>query len=92
MLTAEEVWAYCENESTYGYPCRTNGCPHCGGIMSYCSSLTDNQVQNVLCDEAKRATNNDCPAEALYYEAREECVRRGIEPDDVLAERDLVAP
>lgn len=31
-LTAREiVWAYCENEVTYGYPCRTEGCPHCGG-------------------------------------------------------------
>ena len=60
--------------------------------MTFCTSLTNVQVENVLCDEAKRATNNDRPAEALYYEAREECVRRGIEPDDILAERSIVAP
>ena len=22
-------WSYCENESAYGYPCRTPHCPHC---------------------------------------------------------------
>lgn len=31
-LTPQEIaWAYCENEMHAGYPCRTEGCPHCGG-------------------------------------------------------------
>ena len=31
-LTPRDIaYAYCENEVTYGYPCRTEGCPHCGG-------------------------------------------------------------
>lgn len=34
-LTVEDrsvtTWPYCENESNYGYPCNTDGCPHCGG-------------------------------------------------------------
>ena len=34
-MTPEEIaWAYCENESTYGYPCLTKGCPHCGGTIT----------------------------------------------------------
>jgi len=32
ILTADEIaYAYCENESQYGFPCRVSGCPHCGG-------------------------------------------------------------
>ena len=60
--------------------------------MSYCRTLTDNQVQNVLEDEATRCrtiTNHD---KALYYEAREECARRGYEPDEVLRERGVNKP
>ena len=31
-LTPEEIaYAYCENEIYAGYPCRVEGCPHCGG-------------------------------------------------------------
>jgi hypothetical protein len=27
----ETAWEYCANEIYAGYPCRTEGCPHCGG-------------------------------------------------------------
>lgn len=59
--------------------------------MSYCTSLTDNQVINVLKDEKSRMERNpegdvhDAAVE-LYHEAREECLRRGIEPDQELRE------
>ena len=30
--TGKEIaYAYCANEIYYGYPCRVEGCPHCGG-------------------------------------------------------------
>ncbi len=56
--------------------------------MSYCSSLTDNQVINVLRDEKSRMERNPegdahDGAVELYQEAREELLRRGIEPDEV---------
>lgn len=50
--------------------------------MTYCNSLTDNQLENVLLieyDRKERGEDRD-----LYVEAREECLRRGIEPDQVL--------
>ena len=31
MTPEEVVWEYCANEMHSGYPCRTEGCPHCGG-------------------------------------------------------------
>ena len=53
--------------------------------MSYCRTLNSQQVLNVLEDEANRASQGGDMS--LYYEAREECVRRGFNPDDVLRER-----
>jgi hypothetical protein len=32
MTNDERAQAYCENESMYGWYCRTAGCPHCGHI------------------------------------------------------------
>lgn len=59
--------------------------------MSYCASLTNSQVVNVLRDEKSRIDRHpDGPADVLetarelYQEAREECLRRGIEPDGAL--------
>ena len=60
--------------------------------MAYCSTLNDSQVQNVLCDEAEKApmaSGDDC---TLYYEAREECAKRGINPDMVMRERGVKRP
>jgi hypothetical protein len=62
--------------------------------MSYCSTLTDNQVRNVLCDEASRFQRHGAGdvaegAKELYYEAREECARRGIDADEELRERGI---
>lgn len=31
LTPQETAWAYCENEIYSGYPCRTEGCPYCGG-------------------------------------------------------------
>lgn len=53
--------------------------------MTYCSSLTRNQLLNVLRDENERRKRGGEVGEAaqeLYQEAREECIRRGIEPDE----------
>jgi hypothetical protein len=50
--------------------------------MTYCKTLTDAQLENVLLmeyDRKERGGDRD-----LYQEAREECIRRGIEPDEVL--------
>jgi len=58
--------------------------------MTYCSSLTNRQLVNVLNDEKnrmKRFPVNDgvyLAAKGIYHEAREECLRRGIEPDEAL--------
>ncbi len=65
--------------------------------MSYCSSLTDAQLENVLCDEADRINRHKTGSVAegaweLYQEAREECCGRGIDPDDVLSERGVRKP
>ena len=30
-IKREIGWAFCENELWHGYPCGTEGCPHCGG-------------------------------------------------------------
>lgn len=54
--------------------------------MSYCSSLTSGQLLNVLRDEHSRMERHPegdvhDGAVELYHEAREECLRRGIEPD-----------
>lgn len=61
--------------------------------MTYCDSLKDFQVKNVLLDEWDRIKANPWPnsevgqgAKELYQEAREELLRRGIEPDEVLFE------
>ena len=32
MTNKEIAQMYCENESQYGWYCRTDGCPHCGHI------------------------------------------------------------
>jgi len=57
--------------------------------MTYCSSLTTRQVENVLKDEDHRRKHSTGDvwqaAEELYKEAREELLRRGIEPDEVLS-------
>ena len=35
-MTPEQIaFAYCENERHSGYPCLIEGCPHCGGKMSF---------------------------------------------------------
>lgn len=59
----------------------------------YCTSLTDNQVINVLNDEYKRMRNHPegeihDGAKTLYHEAREELLRRDIEPSDELVIED----
>lgn len=51
----------------------------------YCTSLTNSQVINVLNDEYKRMRNHPegeihDGAKTLYHEAREELLRRDIEP------------
>ena len=60
--------------------------------MSYCSTLTDAQVQNVLCDEAEKAPMRSGNDLSLYYEAREECAKRQIDPDMVMRERGVKKP
>ena len=63
--------------------------------MSYCRTLTNAQVQNVLCDEFERYRRFGKQGEVseaaleLYHEAREECARRGIDPNMVLIDRGL---
>lgn len=49
--------------------------------MTYCNTLTDSQLENVLLieyDRKERGGDSD-----LYYEAREECVRRDIAPQSL---------
>lgn len=54
-LTPQEiVWAYCENEMYSGYPCRTKGCPNCGG-PEHADKVVD-QVQ-----EWMKRTKNEKP-------------------------------
>ncbi len=50
--------------------------------MTYCHSLTNAQLQNVLVKEYDRreAGGNS----ELYHEAREECARRNIDPDTII--------
>jgi len=49
--------------------------------MTYCSTLTDMQVANVLAKEkSHKEQGGDL---SLYYEAREELARRGIDPEHV---------
>ena len=49
--------------------------------MTYCSTLIDTQVMNVLAKEASlKEQGGDL---SLYYEAREELARRGLDPDHV---------
>lgn len=50
--------------------------------MTYCSTLTDAQLENVLIQEHDRHRRMGCSE--LYVEAREECLRRGMEPDEIL--------
>lgn len=50
--------------------------------MTYCKTLTNEQLENVLLIEYDRKERGG--DRALYQEAREECLRRGIEPDQVL--------
>ena len=64
--------------------------------MSFCRNANDSQLRNILCDEARRYHAHTDPrfpnepsalavaAKELYQEAREECARRGIDPDEVL--------
>ena len=58
--------------------------------QSYCRQCTNNQLKNVLVDEANRwnRTNGEGEvaqaARELYWAAREECARRSIDPDEVL--------
>ena len=60
--------------------------------MTYCSTLTDRQVINVLCDEAQKAPMRTGDDKSLYYEAREECAKRGIDADQELRERGIKKP
>lgn len=60
--------------------------------MTYCSTLKNFQVENVLCLEAEKANERGGGDLSLYYEAREELARRGIEPDYVLRERKIRKP
>jgi hypothetical protein len=63
--------------------------------MTYCRTLTDYQVKNVLCDEADRYHRHEGQGEVavaameLYHEAREELQARGINPDDILRENGI---
>lgn len=50
--------------------------------MTYCETLTDAQVENVLLLEHDRKERGG--SRELYDEAREECLKRGIDPDEVL--------
>ena len=60
--------------------------------MTYCRTLTDYQVKNVLVNEADRYHRHEGQGEVavaameLYHEAREELQARGINPNDVLRE------
>lgn len=61
--------------------------------MSYCTDLKIYQVINVLNDEYQRMKNHPegdvhDGAAKLYQEAREELLRRGVEPDDELRQVD----
>ena len=67
--------------------------------MTYCSSLTDTQVKNVLIDEANRINGIEDrtskvreAAEDLYFEAREELAKRGINANIVLFEAGVNKP
>lgn len=50
----------------------------------YCRTLTNGQLENVLLIEYARYTRGE--DENLYREAREECSRRGMDPDTVIME------
>ncbi len=52
--------------------------------MTYCSSLTNVQLENVLCIEHDRKERGGDVT--LYVEARAECCRRGMDPDYILEE------
>ena len=65
--------------------------------MSYCSGLTNAQLENVLCDEAERIGNHRTgpvvdAAWELYHEAREELAKRGKDADMILRERGVRKP
>lgn len=50
-------------------------------LMTYCSTLTDMQVANVLAKEKSRKEQGGDLS--LYCEAREELARRGLDPDHI---------
>jgi len=50
--------------------------------MTYCYSLTDVQLENVLLKEYERHDGGG--DSELYYEAREEYARRSIDPDMII--------
>jgi hypothetical protein len=57
--------------------------------MSYCRTLSDRQLRNVLLLENERKERGGEIGEAareLYHEAREECARRQMDPDLILLE------
>lgn len=67
-------------------------------MKAYCRNCTDRQLENVLCDEADRYHRHGGEGDTadtalkLYHAAREECARRGIDPDALLAERGVADP
>lgn len=60
--------------------------------MSYCSSLKTWQVENVLEKEATADPGANGKDLSLYYEAREELAKRGVDADTVLRERGIAKP
>ena len=68
-------------------------------MKEYCRQCTDNQIRNVLLAEAKRINNiTDLRSEVrstavkFYQFAREECARRGFDPDEILREDGVKEP
>lgn len=65
-LTPQEiVWAYCENEMTYGYSCGTEGCPHCGGpehaaeTAAFWGKYHNNRAERSKHGQADKAAKED---------------------------------
>lgn len=56
--------------------------------MTYCRTLTNRQLENVLLIEYARYTRGE--DDSLYYEAREECCKRGIDPDTMIMESGVI--
>ena len=59
-------------------------------MNAFCRNATDSQLQNILLDEARRFARFNGEgdvaesAKELYFAAREECARRGMDADAIL--------